>query len=722
MASRPATLQDLFSSPLPPSEEIVEYHIYPVLNDSVSIPQLTQLAETYYQFLYKNFFKDYLWQDEPFNLQIWNATKMRDKSRVGDIHHIYGRTRFGDNIEDEWFIVFMLFELSKAFPDIVISVFDVDGQFLLIEAAHYLPRWLRPENSDHRVWIKGGQLHIIPIAKDPKDEKQTATFPTKLTLPKAFEILQTHPETTVASSDIQKQIFSRLRDFPKKAYEESHHYSRIIVPLPIAYILQKKPELISHAVTTFYYREPIAFRVCHKMEKFNPKTHPNVLIRVRFTRCLFAQLIKQRFQPPRVYADMVPSPSDPNHKPFDLGMKVACGFEMLYSEGKKKEARARQTALTDYDFDNDDTWHEFRNNLQSSEYFHIVEANSKEYKDLEKKAKIEYLESLRKSNNPKIREYEPKEATIARDIDEILNSLSKMTAADFPSDSVPPSDPEDWLQVAPDYVDKILQERQYINFKKDRKSSEGDDSEAEANDEQSSLSTMVSDWKRFVQKVSSYEGAELPADGGDDSEDEEFDYDKFIQTVRDMTDGPRRGLDSAKSSASKKRTHHKVTTTDKTQTATTSMSSPSNTLPQKHSQKETTEHSVGSFLSSESDEPDEFYEDLGDDDEEGNGQSEMRLIMQQMDRELAQTEVGKTFERVPKVVKKRDGADVEMKDENDEDSMDTNPTESEPLQPVDIDLNLVKNFLQSLAAQEGMAGPVANLMAEFKDAKSQAKK
>jgi hypothetical protein len=63
-----------------------------------------------------------------------------------------------------------------------------------------------------------------------------------------------------------------------------------------------------------------------------------------------------------------------------------------------------------------------------------------------------------------------------------------------------------------------------------------------------------------------------------------------------------------------------------------------------------------------------------------------------------------------------------MKDENDEDSMDTNPTESEPLQPVDIDLNLVKNFLQSLAAQEGMAGPVANLMAEFKDAKSQAKK
>jgi hypothetical protein len=206
----------------------------------------------------------------------------------------------------------------------------------------------------------------------------------KLTLPKAFEIIEKQPVPTVASPEIQKQILSRIGSYPQKAFEESHHYSRIIVPLPLAYVLQKKPELIAHAVTTFYYREPIAFRVltiqqdnhlhkikqnqnknkkntntnknknknktkkkymikhncsyisfrgsliyfvfcsqvCHKMEKFNPKTNPNVLIRVRFTRCLFAQLIKQHFQPPRVYSDLVPSPSDPNHKPFELGMKV----------------------------------------------------------------------------------------------------------------------------------------------------------------------------------------------------------------------------------------------------------------------------------------------------------------------------------------------------------------------------------------------------------------
>jgi hypothetical protein len=85
MNSKPPTLQDLFSNPLPPSEEIVEYHIYPTLNASLSNSELTQLAETYYKFLSNNFIKDYLWQDEPFNLQIWNASKIKDKSRTGRV-------------------------------------------------------------------------------------------------------------------------------------------------------------------------------------------------------------------------------------------------------------------------------------------------------------------------------------------------------------------------------------------------------------------------------------------------------------------------------------------------------------------------------------------------------------------------------------------------------------------------------------------------------------
>lgn len=33
------------------------------------------------------------------------------------------------------------------------SVYDSDGEFLLIEAAEYLPDWITPENADNRVYL-----------------------------------------------------------------------------------------------------------------------------------------------------------------------------------------------------------------------------------------------------------------------------------------------------------------------------------------------------------------------------------------------------------------------------------------------------------------------------------------------------------------------------------------------------------------------------------------
>jgi hypothetical protein len=33
--------------------------------------------------------------------------------------HLKGSTNFGDNVEDEWFIVWLLLQLTKQFPEIV---------------------------------------------------------------------------------------------------------------------------------------------------------------------------------------------------------------------------------------------------------------------------------------------------------------------------------------------------------------------------------------------------------------------------------------------------------------------------------------------------------------------------------------------------------------------------------------------------------------------------
>jgi hypothetical protein len=54
-------------------------------------------------------------------------------------------------VEDEWLVVYLLRELSKRFESLWIKVVDTDGEFLLIEAANALPRWLNPEIADNRV-------------------------------------------------------------------------------------------------------------------------------------------------------------------------------------------------------------------------------------------------------------------------------------------------------------------------------------------------------------------------------------------------------------------------------------------------------------------------------------------------------------------------------------------------------------------------------------------
>ncbi len=65
--------------------------------------------------------------------------------------YLRGVTNYGDSVEDEWLIVYILRELSSRFPQIWIKVVDTDGEFLLAEAANALPRWLTPEIADNRV-------------------------------------------------------------------------------------------------------------------------------------------------------------------------------------------------------------------------------------------------------------------------------------------------------------------------------------------------------------------------------------------------------------------------------------------------------------------------------------------------------------------------------------------------------------------------------------------
>lgn len=65
--------------------------------------------------------------------------------------HLYGLTFYGENIQDEWYIVEIISHLTKIYTHVIARVCDSDGEFLLIEAADVLPKWANPDTCGQRV-------------------------------------------------------------------------------------------------------------------------------------------------------------------------------------------------------------------------------------------------------------------------------------------------------------------------------------------------------------------------------------------------------------------------------------------------------------------------------------------------------------------------------------------------------------------------------------------
>lgn len=262
---------------LPSQECCVDYKIF--FPTRKSEEELTFLAQTMKEYVYATYVKDYIWQDESFDLTV---------STTSNIPFVGGSTRFGDNIEDEWFIVFLLFEISKKFQEVFISVEDDDGQFLLIETALHLPKWLgKSENALNRVWISKGELHIIPKARNLSEENILPPGK-EFTLVKALNVLRNFSESlsvapspissaivpitatpppkstkipTVADAPIQSAIQTRIQRSAYISAHESTHYALCYVPNVIYFLLKKRPELVAKAVTSYYHRDPIQVRV-----------------------------------------------------------------------------------------------------------------------------------------------------------------------------------------------------------------------------------------------------------------------------------------------------------------------------------------------------------------------------------------------------------------------------------------------------------------------------
>ncbi|KAI3462136.1 hypothetical protein Pfo_018799 [Paulownia fortunei] len=381
-----------------------------------------------------------------------------------------------------------------------------------------------------------------------------------------------------------------------------------------------------------------------RMERFLPrgKQEEMVEVVVRMSRAMYAQLVQQKFQAPGCF----PMPDRGNVGKYveaELGMKITCGFEMMYQLRKKQGDEGKGS-----------TWEVFRESLERSGYFEGLLPGSKEYKRL-----IENAEGYYRNSSLHVRASEVLSAPVKR-IDEIL--ALPHSADDFKNQELPPSDDDSWLYGGEDELNAALQDRQKemelynLKQKKKHKSKEQQEGGSSSGKDfgEYDLGGIAKSMQAFVEKISSYEGAEVPEDRN--LKDVDFDVDQFMKDMETVM-GHRGSKDNG------------------------------------------SDLDLEEGLSSDLD-----FDDYEDDSEhsediEEGGDEFMHSYSDALNKELKATTLDKTFVH----------ADEQSSKKNDEGTSSVND-EMDQFTPVDVDINLVKNFLNSYSSQEGLSGPASNLL------------
>ncbi|CAH0479300.1 unnamed protein product [Peronospora belbahrii] len=272
--------------------------------------------------------QDFIWHKHHFHLTV--------------VPHINGRyilsgcSSVGDAIRDEWVVAKLVFDITIKFPGVVGRVADSDGEFLLIESAEALPDWVTPEDSDRRIFVLNGKLQIAPPAMIGK-RGNTGDFYDEDALEQVLDI----SVKTEVSPAVQQLIQHKLDQVPTYMRDNCHRV-RCLLPKRAAQVIAENNNIVGPAVEAFYYREPKQTGlVCGKMATFMPEGDKVVEQRVTFSRAMFAQLKYQEFFPPKVFLRRdaryreLESLKDgenafPDTQAADIGVKLACGLELVY--------------------------------------------------------------------------------------------------------------------------------------------------------------------------------------------------------------------------------------------------------------------------------------------------------------------------------------------------------------------------------------------------------
>ncbi|KAJ7456639.1 SGT1 protein-domain-containing protein [Mycena latifolia] len=517
---------DIFNRPPTISEDTLQYSLYPPpsLTDKASVTSFAACISAWVDLL----LPDFLWHRDAFELKVASRPDSQE-------YYLEGRMRVGDCVDDEWCTVWLLKQVSSKW-DMAISVFDSDGEFLLIEAADSLPTWVTPANSENRVWIYSSQLHIIPLShvSPPSRKRERRKLPGKadsddegdddpedfIAVEDALKILRDESVNTLASAAIQTAVWARINGYPAAA--KNHvHATKAYIPLDIARALTSNLSLIQKPVETFYTRDAIQLRAAHRMARFPPE--PNVLRTVKMTRTAYAQLLGQKFFPPKVFGQWKANEGSDEWRWRDVGMKIAVGFEMLFQESKgridpssnssdalQSSIQAKKDGLR-----RNPQYIKYIQNLISVDYFRGEVEGSQLWSKLEDKAAITFLDTLREDDATR-----PSFASL------VTAAISRTPQEDIAAATQLYEESDEWLNVDAKDFENMLESTMGTSKHQDAMEIDPmkDDESAEdclASDQASRLQNLATKVEAFVEGKGDLEGARFEDEQLSD-DDEEF--------------------------------------------------------------------------------------------------------------------------------------------------------------------------------------------------------
>ena len=235
-----------------------------------------------------------VWHREPFELWLWDPE--RDTARAPLLAagkaemHLWGRMSFGESIDDEWFAVGLLLQLSVEQRDASITVRDTDGELLLIEAAYCLPRWLTPEIALNRVFLRHGEVKLVPKAVAPLTPLEP------LHLSHALPALRADTPALRCAA-VTAAVRARFKPL-LLARGPPRHRARCLLPEPLAQLLAADPALAAAAAHAFCERDGDDMKRASRARRFAPHGRAVVAASVSLSLCMYSKVRQARFLPP----------------------------------------------------------------------------------------------------------------------------------------------------------------------------------------------------------------------------------------------------------------------------------------------------------------------------------------------------------------------------------------------------------------------------------------